>query len=183
MTESDYLTVTCHEYSRLKEIAERALAQLDDSAYFQAIGSEDNSVAIVVKHMAGNMASRWRDFLTSDGEKPDRNRDGEFLVDAANTRSQLEGFWEAGWSYLFRAIDDLEPGDLRKTVMIRGEPHSVMQALSRQLSHYAYHVGQIVFLAKHHCGDSWNTLSIAKGESETFNAAPETYLETPRSPS
>lgn len=181
MVDSDYLTVTRHEYRRLKGIAERAMRQIDDERFFATIGGEDNSVAIVVKHMAGNMLSRWRDFLTSDGEKPDRNRDGEFEIGTSNSRAQLEEFWEAGWACLFDAIDPLEPADLSRAVRIRGEPHSVMQAVSRQLSHYAYHVGQIVFVAKHLCGDAWQTLSIAKGESERFNAASESYLEQPGS--
>jgi len=178
MSHLDYLSITRREFERLKEIAEKAMAQLDDTHFFQTLGADDNSVAVLVKHLAGNMLSRWRDFLTSDGEKPDRNRDGEFEIGDANSRDQLTSFWQAGWSCLFSALDPLEANDLDRVVEIRGEPHSVLQAISRQLSHYAYHVGQIVFLSKHLLGADWQTLSIAKGESETFNAEPERYLET-----
>lgn len=171
-----YLEVTRRELGRLQKIAARALGQLDDDQFFQVLGDEDNCAAILVKHMAGNMLSRWRDFLTTDGEKPDRNRDGEFEIGVANTREQLMCFWKAGWTCLFDALDPLELDDLERTVSIRGEPHTVLEAISRQLSHYAYHVGQIVFLAKHLRGSRWQTLSVPRGESETFNAAPEPYL-------
>ena len=178
MTHVDYLPTMRRELERLKEIAEKAMTQLDDTLFFQSLGGDDNSVAILVKHLAGNMLSRWRDFLTSDGEKPDRNRDGEFEIGEANSRAQLMSFWQAGWTCLFSALDPLEDKDLDRLVEIRGEPHSVLQAISRQLSHYAYHVGQIVFLSKHLLGAEWQTLSIAKGESETFNAEPDRYLES-----
>ncbi|MEJ2084905.1 MAG: DUF1572 family protein, partial [Acidobacteriota bacterium] len=176
-SELDYLPVTRREHERLKQIAERAMAQLDDAHFFHTLDADENSVAILVKHVAGNMLSRWRDFLTCDGEKPDRNRDGEFEIGEANSRDQLMNFWQAGWACLFSALDPLEDDDLGRIVKIRGEPHSVLQAISRQLSHYAYHVGQIVFLSKHLLGSDWQTLSIAKGESETFNAEPERYLQ------
>lgn len=171
-----YLEVTRRDLERLQHTAARALDQLDDDQFFATLGAEDNCAAVLVKHMAGNMLSRWRDFLTSDGEKPDRNRDGEFEIGEANTRDQLMRFWVAGWSCLFDAIDPLGVDDLDRTLTIRGEPHTVLQAISRQLSHYAYHVGQIVFLAKHLRGEEWKTLSVPRGESETFNAAPEPYL-------
>jgi len=178
MSGDPYLDTTWREFERLKGIAERAMAQLDDQKYVSTLGPEDNSIAIMVKHMAGNMLSRWRDFLTSDGEKPDRNRDGEFEFGEYNSRDQLNTMWEQGWVCLFGSLEPLKESDLGRTITIRGEPHTVLQAISRQLSHYAYHVGQIVFVAKHLSGDQWKTLSVPKGQSETFNKTPDSYLES-----
>ena len=127
--------------------------------------------------MAGNMCSRWRDFLTTDGEKPDRHRDAEFIIESADTRENLIRRWEEGWRFLFDAVEGLEGEDLNSTVYIRSEPHTVMQAINRQLTHYAYHVGQIVFLAKHFAGNNWQTLSVTRGKSEEFLVSPKSYLE------
>jgi hypothetical protein len=144
-----------------KTLAERAMAQVADEQLFEAIDQENNSIAVVVKHMAGNMRSRWTDFLTTDGEKPDRNRDSEF-VEPPGTRAALIDLWEDGWAYVFRALDPLSDADLGRTVTIRGEAHSVMQAINRQVAHYANHVGQIVMLAKHFAGSRWVSLTIPK---------------------
>lgn len=152
-----------------KELADRAMAQVDDEAYFAALGEEDNSIAVVAKHMAGNLRSRWTDFLTTDGEKPDRHRDAEFVAEG-DTRASLTAAWEAGWAALLDTLDALGPDDLDRTVHIRGEPHSVIKAVDRAVMHAAYHVGQIVLLAKHAAGSSWQTLSIARNRSAEFNA-------------
>src|SRR6185369_16824417 len=136
----------------------------------RVLDGEMNSIGLIVKHMAGNMRSRWRDFLTTDGEKPDRNRDSEF-VDPPATREQLRALWDAGWKYLFTALEPLTEADLGRTVTIRGEAHSVMQAVNRQLAHYPYHCGQIVMLAKHFRGEKWKSLSVPKNKSGEFNRA------------
>lgn len=153
-----------------KRMAEAAIAQLSDEELFRAIDAESNSVAVIMKHIAGNQRSRFMDFLNSDGEKPDRHRDQEFEIGPDTTRAQVMEWWEKGWGIVFGAIEPLRPEDLARTVTIRGEPHSVMQAIQRQVAHYAYHVGQIVFLAKHLRGAQWKTLSIPRGKSEEFNA-------------
>jgi hypothetical protein len=132
------------------------------------LDAESNSIAIVVKHMAGNMRSRWTDFLTSDGEKPDRNRDNEF-EGPPKTRTELLEMWERGWKLLFGALEPLSDAELTRTITIRTEPHSVMQAINRQVAHYSYHVGQIVYLARHFAGDKWQTLTIPKKKSAEFN--------------
>jgi uncharacterized damage-inducible protein DinB len=155
-----------------KKLGERAMAQCSDASLFAAIDAESNSIAIIVKHMAGNMRSRWTSFLTSDGEKPDRNRDTEF-EDAPETRAALMELWERGWKYLFDALEPLTDSDLGRTVTIRTEPHSVMQAINRQMAHYAHHVGQIVFLAKHLTAKGtgkWESLSVPRGKSDRFTA-------------
>ena len=152
-----------------KGLAERAMAQVTDDKLFASIDEENNSIAIVVKHMAGNMRSRWVDFLTSDGEKPDRDRDAEFVAPPA-TRESLIAMWEQGWKYVFDAVEPLTDADLGRTVAIRGEAHSVMQAINRQVAHYANHVGQIVLLAKHFAGAGWTSLTIPKNRSGEFNA-------------
>lgn len=155
-----------------KRLGERAMAQSSDESLFATIDAESNSIAIIVKHMAGNMRSRWTDFLTSDGEKPDRNRDTEF-ADAPQTRAALVELWERGWKYLFDALEPLTDADLGRTVTIRTEPHSVMQAINRQMAHYAHHVGQIVLLAKHLTAKAtgkWESLSVPRGESNAFTA-------------
>ncbi|HEY1340994.1 MAG TPA: DUF1572 domain-containing protein [Bryobacteraceae bacterium] len=144
-----------------KKLAENAMAQVSDDALFGSPSSEVNSIAITVKHMAGNMRSRWTDFLTTDGEKPDRNRDSEF-EEAAATRAELMQMWEKGWSYVFGALEPLSDLDMGRTITIRGEKHSVMQAITRQIAHYSYHVGQIALLAKHYAGEGWKSLTIPK---------------------
>jgi len=151
-----------------KKLAERAMAQCPDAGLFTILDAESNSIAIIVKHMAGNMRSRWTDFLTSDGEKPDRNRDTEFEA-PPTTRAELMEMWERGWKLLFGALEPLGDADLTRTITIRTEPHSVMQAINRQVAHYSYHAGQIVYLARHFAGDKWQTLTIPKKKSAKFN--------------
>jgi len=153
-----------------KHMAESAMAQLDDADLFTLIDSESNSVAILIKHMAGNARSRFTNFLTSDGEKPDRLRDREFEITATTTREEVMRWWEEGWSYVFSTLDALKPEDLTRTVTIRQEPHTVLQALNRALAHYAQHIGQIVFLAKHLRSEQWKTLSIPRGKSEDYKS-------------
>lgn len=152
-----------------KRMAEGAMSQLSDQDFFVTIDPESNSVAVLVKHIVGNMRSRFTDFLTSDGEKPDRFRDREFEMSPATTRAEVMEWWEQGWTCVFSAIDPLQPDDVMRTVTIRGEPHTVLQAINRQIAHYAQHIGQIVFLAKHLRSDHWKTLSIPRGQSEEFN--------------
>jgi hypothetical protein len=151
-----------------KRLAEGAMAQLKDEELFITLDPESNSVALIVKHMAGNMRSRFTDFLTSDGEKPDRFRDQEFELNPATTRAELMKLWEDGWAQVFAAIESLKPEDVTRSVTIRGEPHTVLQAVNRQIAHYAYHTGQIVFLAKHIRSSGWKTLSIPRGKSENY---------------
>ncbi len=162
MIDQHYLDESLAQLRKLKAQAERAVDQIDDRAFFALLDPDANSVGLVIKHVAGNMQSRWTDFLTTDGEKPNRNRDSEFELDAADTRAAIMERWERGWSILFGAISSLRPGDLSSTVTIRNEPHTVVQAINRQLSHYSAHVGQIVLLAKHFAGPKWQTLSIPK---------------------
>lgn len=157
-------------FRQCRKLAEGALDQVDDAAFFRAVDPESNSLALIVKHLAGNLRSRWTDFLTADGEKPDRDRDQEFEAAAADTREALMAAWAAGWETLEAALGALRAEDFGRTVTIRGEPHSVVQALNRQVAHYAYHVGQIVFLAKHLKGAAWRTLSVPKGGTKAFNA-------------
>jgi len=152
-----------------KKLGERAMAQCPDEGLFTVLDAESNSIAIIVKHMAGNMRSRWTDFLTTDGEKPDRNRDTEF-EDAPKTRAALMELWERGWKYVFDAFAPLSDEDLIREITIRTEPHSVMQAINRQVAHYSYHVGQIVYLARHFAGAKWQSLTIPKKKSGEFNA-------------
>jgi hypothetical protein len=167
-----HLTTSYHEESLIsfrsyKKMGEAAMAQVSDEQLFATLDPESNSIAIIVKHLAGNMRSRWTDFLSSDGEKPDRDRDSEFM-DAPATRDDLMGLWEAGWSSVFTALEPLSDQDLGRTITIRGEPHSVMQAINRQVGHYAAHVGQIVLLAKHFQQSQWRSLSIPRGKSAEF---------------
>src|SRR5271165_7060886 len=154
-----------------KRLADDAIAQLSDEQFFAVPDTESNSVAIIVKHMAGNMRSRFTDFLTTDGEKPDRNRDQEFVMASDATRAQILAAWEKCWHLVFDTLNGLSSEDLARQVTIRGEPHSVVQAINRQVAHYSYHVGQIVFLAKHWKGAGWKTLSVPKGGSAAVNAA------------
>lgn len=151
-----------------KRMGEGAMSQLSDQDFFVTLDPESNSVAVLVKHVVGNMRSRFTEFLTSDGEKPDRFRDREFEMSPATTRAEVMQWWEQGWTCVFNAIDALKPEDVMRTVTIRDEPHTVLQAINRQIAHYAQHIGQIVFLAKHLRSDQWNTLSIPRGKSEEF---------------
>ncbi len=165
---TSYLEDSLAVFGYYKALAERAMDQVSDEQLFAALDEEANSIAIIVKHMTGNMRSRWTDFLTTDGEKPDRNRDGEF-VDPPATRAALLAEWENGWERVFAALQPLTEDDLTRTVTIRGEPHSVMQAINRQLAHYPHHVGQIVLLAKHFACDHWQSLSVPRNRSAEFN--------------
>jgi len=162
MDDTAYLADAIRQFQQLRQLADRALAQVDDAGFFATIGPESNSLAVLVAHLAGNMRSRWTDFLTTDGEKPDRQRDAEFDLPPTVTRPDLERLWDEGWACLFGALRALGPGDLARTVTIRGEPMSVLQAIQRQLVHYAQHVGQVVLLAKHAAGPAWQTLSIPR---------------------
>jgi hypothetical protein len=152
-----------------KRLGERAIGQVPDKALLAAPDPDSNSIAIMVKHLAGNMRSRFSDFLTSDGEKPDRKRDNEF-EEPAKTRAELLAMWEAGWQHVFNALTPLTDAHLSQKVYIRAEAHSVTQAINRQLAHYAYHVGQIVYLAKHFAGANWTSLTIPRGKSEEFTS-------------
>jgi uncharacterized damage-inducible protein DinB len=154
-----------------KNLGERAIAQCPDEGLFASLDEESNSIAIIVKHLVGNMRSRWTDFLTTDGEKPDRHRDTEFEA-PAKSREELLASWEQGWKYLFDALTPLTDADLSRTVTIRAEPHSVTQAINRQIAHYSYHIGQIAFLAKHFAAKSgqWAALTIPRKKSSDFNA-------------
>lgn len=159
---------TLTSFRNYKLLAERAIEQVSDEEFFATIDEEANSIAVIVKHIAGNLRSRWTDFLTTDGEKPDRNRDSEFEM-MGDTRESLMKFWEDGWQTLFNAIEPLTPEDFSKTITIRGEPHTVVEAINRQLTHYSYHIGQIVLLAKHFRSAEWKSLSVPKNKSAEFN--------------
>ena len=159
-------------FVQLRSTAESALRQTSDADFFRSLGaSEDNSIAVIVKHMGGNLRSRFTDFLTSDGEKPDRDRDGEFLTIAGASRTDIEARWNAGWQVLTRTLESLTPADLLRTITIRGESMLVVQALGRSLAHMAQHAGQVVLLAKHLAGERWQTLSIPRGQSAAYDAA------------
>ncbi len=164
----NYHTNAVKSFRDYKKLAERAIVQVSDEEFFAQIDEESNSIAVMVKHIAGNLHSRWRDFLTSDGEKPDRHRDAEFEM-IGDTRESLMQFWESGWQTLFDNVEPLTEEDFSRTVTIRGEPHSVIEAINRQLTHYSYHVGQIVFLAKHLKASEWKTLSVPRNRSAEFN--------------
>jgi Protein of unknown function (DUF1572) len=163
-----YIDDALAQFRGLKELADKAIAQVSDEEMFRTIDPESNSIAVIMKHLAGNMRSRWTDFLTSDGEKPDRRRDSEFVIETDDRRA-IEESWEAGWRILFEAVEPLAGEDLMRTVTIRREPHTIVEAVNRQLTHYGEHVGQIVFLAKHLRSSGWRTLSIPRGQSESFN--------------
>ncbi len=165
-----YLDDALQTFRDYKKLAERAFTQLDDADFFRTIDDESNSIAVIIKHMAGNMLSRWTDFLTSDGEKPNRQRDMEFVMLPETSRADMLAFWEKGWQCLFNAIGPLTPDDLMRTVPIRGQDHTVVQAINRQISHYSNHIGQIVYLAKHFKSKDWQTLSVPKNKSAEFNA-------------
>jgi hypothetical protein len=171
-----YLDEARRQMRGQKRIGEGALAQLRDEDFFATLDAESNSVAILVKHLAGNMRSRFTDFLASDGEKPDRFRDREFEVSGATTRAEIMRWWDEGWACVFGAIEALKPEDVMRTATIRGEAHTVLQAINRQIAHYAGHVGQIVFLVKHLRSSEWKTLSIPRGKSEEFKTvAPKAH--------
>jgi uncharacterized damage-inducible protein DinB len=166
-----YLEEARRQFRGHKRLAEGAIAQVKDDELFATLDSEANSIAIIVKHMAGNMRSRFTDFLTTDGEKPDRKRDQEFEMNSATIRADVMRWWEEGWANVFAAIDALRGEDVMRTVTVRGEPHTVLQAINRQVAHYAYHTGQIVFLAKHFRASEWKSLSVPRGKSDEVNAA------------
>jgi hypothetical protein len=162
MLAAEYLADSRIQFEKLKAQAEKAIAQVTDDQLHATLDPESNSIATIMRHMAGNLRSRFTDFLTTDGEKPDRNRDGEFEMERPLTRDELMAEWERGWGVLFSALEELRPDDLLRDVYIRGERHTVLQALQRQLTHHASHVGQIVLLAKHLAGPAWKTLSIPR---------------------
>jgi len=168
---SHYLDEARRQFRGYKRLGEGAMSQLRDEDMFVTIDPESNSVAILVKHLAGNMRSRFTDFLTTDGEKPNRNRDREFEITPNTTREEIMRWWEEGWTQVFSAIASLKSEDLLRTVTIRGEPHTVLQAINRQLAHYSGHVSQIIFLAKHLRSRDWKTLSIPRGKSQEFNTS------------
>ena len=165
---TSYLEDSVALFRFYKKMGEGAIEQITDDQLFVTLDDEMNSIAIIVKHMAGNMRSRWTDFLTSDGEKPDRNRDADF-VEPPVTREDLLRLWNEGWERVFSALTPLSDADLERKVTIRGEAHSVMQAINRQIAHYAYHCGQIVFLAKHFKASKWKSLSVPRNTSAEFN--------------
>ena len=173
---SHYLEEIKRQLRGHKRMAEGALDQLEEKDFFAVLDPESNSVAAIVKHIAGNARSRFTDFLTSDGEKPDRFRDQEFEISASTTREEIMRRWEQAWLQIFSTLDALRPEDVERIITIRQEPHTVMQALNRALGHYAQHIGQIVFLAKHLRSDQWKTLSIPRGKSEDYKtASPNTH--------
>ena len=165
---SNYKSDALTSFRNYKKLAERAIEQVSNEEFFAVIDGEANSIGVVMKHIAGNLHSRWRDFLTTDGEKPDRDRDAEFIADGDNRESLLK-FWESGWQVLFDNLEPLTDQDFARTVTIRGEPHSVVEAVNRQLTHYSYHIGQIVLLAKHFRSSDWKTLSVPRNRSADFN--------------
>ena len=165
---TSYMEDSLSLFHYYKKLGEGAIEQVSDEQLFAALDPEMNSIAITVKHIAGNMRSRWTDFLTSDGEKPDRNRDMEF-EQPPSTRAELLKLWNDGWDRVFSALEPLSDSDCERTVTIRNEPHSVMQAINRQMAHYSYHIGQIVFLAKHWKASSWKSLSVPRNRSADFN--------------
>jgi hypothetical protein len=178
--DSPILDVVRDELHKIKKLADKAIAQLDDDQLWVTLDPEANSVAILIRHMAGNMRSRWTDFLTTDGEKPDRHRDQEFLNDRRD-RAALLAEWEDGWQRVFAAIDPLTDADLQDVVYIRQEPHSVYKAISRQIAHYAGHAYQMLFIAKHLKGADWKTLSVPRGQSEEFNRRMVAKAHAPQS--
>src|SRR4051794_3043989 len=167
---AEFLSAIISAFEANKRLADRAVAQVTDDKLHTALDANTNSIAVIMKHVAGNLLSRWTDFLTTDGEKPWRNRDGEF-VDAMGSRAELLELWERGWACLLQSLRSLKPAELEKTVLIRGEPHTVPLALERSLGHTCYHIGQIVQVARIHAGERWTTLTIHKGGSEQFNKA------------
>jgi hypothetical protein len=166
-----YLDDVLRQLAKYRGLAERAISQVTDDDLFRTIDPESNSIAIVMKHVAGNMRSRWTDFLTTDGDKPGRDRDAEFELDRSDTKARVLERWHAGWNLTVETIGALQPADLERIVTIRGEPHTVIEAVNRQLVHYAYHVGQIVLLARHFAGARWESLSIPRGKSREYDVS------------
>lgn len=166
----EYLKDAIGSFKAYKKLAEKAIEQVNDQELFVTLDEEGNSIAVIMKHIAGNMLSRWTDFLTSDGEKPDRNRDMEFVIEEGTTKEAVLAYWERGWQAVFAAIEPLQPQDFERTVSIRGEAHTIVQAINRQMTHYSYHIGQIVFLAKHFRSSEWKSLSVPRNRSAEFNA-------------
>jgi len=181
-TSSAFLSDALRTFRGYKKRAEAAFAQLRREDWFRLIDPEANSIAIIVKHMAGNMRSRWTDFLTSDGDKPNRNRDSEFVLDSSTTPEQVLQWWQQGWELVFAAVEPLTAEDLARTVTIRGQEHTVLEAINRQLTHYAEHIGQIILLAKHFRGAEWKSLSIPKGQSAMLGSAAELANKARRGP-
>lgn len=163
-----YLEDALSNFRDYKKLAEKAFAQVSDEEFFGALDEESNSIAVIIKHMSGNMLSRWTLFLTTDGEKPTRQRDMEFVITPETRRDDVMREWERGWQCLFASLEPLQPEDFDKKILIRGEEHSVIEAINRQLTHYAYHIGQIVFLAKHFKSTEWKSLSIPRNRSTEF---------------
>jgi uncharacterized damage-inducible protein DinB len=166
----EFLSAMRSAFEANKRLADRAVAQVPDDKLHAALDGNTNSIAVIMKHVAGNLTSRWTDVLTTDGEKPSRNRDDEF-IDSFPSRADVLERWERGWTCLFETLRALTPQDLEKTITIRGEPHSLPLALARSLGHTCYHIGQMVQLARIHAGEEWTTLTIPRGKSEQFNAA------------
>jgi len=179
-----YLTDALQTFRDYKKLAERAFEQISEEDFFKTIDDESNSIAVNMKHMAGNMLSRWTDFLNTDGEKPERNRDIEFVMLPGTTKDDMIAYWDIGWKCVFDAVEPLKPEDLMRTIRIRGQDYTVVQAINRQLAHYAYHVGQIVYLAKHFKSSDWQSLSVPRNKSAEFNAHLEEKMKehasTPR---
>jgi len=174
---ADWIQLTQREFERYRHLAERSFSQVNDDEFFRATDAESNSIAVIAKHIGGNLRSRWTDFLTSDGEKPDRDRESEFTVQP--DRSEIMRIWDAGWTATLHTVGSLEQEDLEKTITIRGEPHTVPQALQRSLAHTTYHVGQIVTLARQFRGTEWKTLSVPRGGSAAFLNAMRAKFKTP----
>ena len=168
---ADFIAATTRELRSLKRAAERAMAQVTDEQFFHSLDPETNSIAVLVKHIAGNMRSRWSDFLTTDGEKPWRDRDSEFRIDPADTRAALAERWEQGWNTLLATLEALGTADFERQVTIRAETYTVIGATQLSLAHYSDHVGQIILLAKHFAGEKWQTLSVPRGKSQEHNVA------------
>ncbi|MFC5602832.1 DUF1572 family protein [Sporosarcina koreensis] len=164
---TEYLRVVRERFASIKGQGDKTFAQLDEDNFHWVLNDESNSIAILIQHVSGNMVSRWTDFLTTDGEKPDRNRDGEFETKRMS-KEQLLACWQRGWGVFLGALESLNEQDLEKTVHIRGEAHSVIDAIERQMAHYAAHIGQIMFIGKQIKGEQWNSLSIPKGESDAY---------------
>jgi hypothetical protein len=171
VTPEVFLTSITSTFQSQKRSAEKAIDQLPDDKLHVALDANTNSVAVIMRHMAGNLRSRFADFLTTDGEKPNRNRDGEFVLDPSTPREQIMHDWESGWRVLFDTLASLKPEDLTKTITIRHEPYGVIDALLRAVAHQGYHVGQITQLARYLAKDQWTTITIPRGESRSFNAA------------
>jgi hypothetical protein len=169
-TATAFLASARQRLAEYRRLGERALDQVDDEAFFHRLSAEVDPIAVTVKHVGGNLRSRWRDPLTTDGEKPDRHRDTEFVLAPEDTRDALMARWAEGWDLCLGALDALTEADVLATLTIRDEPHTVLDAVHRSLAHVAYHVGQIVLLAKHHAGEGWQTLSVPRGGTEAFNA-------------